>query len=205
MEKEKRVNIIYKYMYILVKQERVKFSMIKEGFNKLKIYIVFFYIYAFLGWLIDVSIVFVSDGVLENRGFLYEPICPMYGFAALVLVLLAQRLNGKGSLIKRIILATLWCSILEYLTSLILEVCFGIRWWDYSKQPYNIQGRVCLAASAFWGLLSVIFMKDIHPFIAKKMRKISSKLSNKAKNVIIFTVLTGTVVDLVISIINYLK
>ena len=132
-------------MYILVKQERVKFSMIKEGFNKLKIYIVFFYIYAFLGWLIDVSIVFVSDGVLENRGFLYEPICPMYGFAALVLVLLAQRLNGKGSLIKRIILATLWCSILEYLTSLILEVCFGIRWWDYSKQPYNIQGRVCLS------------------------------------------------------------
>lgn len=192
-------------MCILVKQERVKFSMIKEGFNKLKIYIVFFYIYAFLGWLIDVSIVFVSDGVLENRGFLYEPICPMYGFAALVLVLLAQRLNGKGSLIKRIILATLWCSILEYLTSLILEVCFGIRWWDYSKQPYNIQGRVCLAASAFWGLLSVIFMKDIHPFIAKKMRKISSKISNKTKNVIIFTVLTGTVVDLVISIINYLK
>ena len=91
--------------------------MIKEGFNKLKIYIVFFYIYAFLGWLIDVSIVFVSDGVLENRGFLYEPICPMYGFAALVLVLLAQRLNGKGSVIKRLILATLWCSILEYLTS----------------------------------------------------------------------------------------
>ena len=82
--------------------------MIKEGFNKLKIYIVFFYIYAFLGWLIDVSIVFVSDGVLENRGFLYEPICPMYGFAALVLVLLAQRLNGKGSVIKRLILATLF-------------------------------------------------------------------------------------------------
>ena len=104
-----------------------------------------------------------------------------------------------------VVLTVFWKLFSEFLTSLILEVCFGIRWWDYSKQPYNIQGRVCLAASAFWGLLSVIFMKDIHPFIAKKMRKISSKLSNKAKNVIIFTVLTGTVVDLVISIINYLK
>ena len=57
--------------------------MNKEKIMFLKKYVVFFYIYAFLGWIIDVSIVFVSDGVLENRGFLYEPICPMYGFAAL--------------------------------------------------------------------------------------------------------------------------
>ena len=167
-------------------------------------YILIFYIYAFLGWIIDVSIVFVSDGVLENRGFLFEPICPMYGFAALVLILLSRRINGKGGVIKSFAIATLWCSVLEYLTSLILEVFFKIRWWDYSKEPYNIQGRICLAASVFWGLLSILFIKDLHPFIEKKVRKIASKIPEKTKSIIIYTVLTVTLVDLIMSVISYL-
>lgn len=178
--------------------------MQKDNIKSLQKYIVFFYIYAFLGWLIDVSIVFVSDGILENRGFLYETICPMYGFAALVLVVLSKRVNGKGGVIKKFILAILWCSVLEYLTSLILEVFFGIRWWDYSNEPYNIHGRICLAASMFWGILSMLFMKDIHPFIEKQVRKISSKMTLKTRNIIVGVVLTGTAIDLVISVINYL-
>lgn len=178
--------------------------MQKDNIKSLQKYIVFFYIYAFLGWLIDVSIVFVSDGVLENRGFLYETICPMYGFAALVLVVLSKKINGKGGIIKKFVLSILWCSVLEYLTSLILEVFFGIRWWDYSNEPYNIQGRICLAASMFWGILSMLFMKDIHPFIEKQVRKISSKMTLKTRNIIVGLVLTGTAIDLVISVINYL-
>lgn len=178
--------------------------MQKDNIKSLQKYIVFFYIYAFLGWLIDVSIVFVSDGVLENRGFLYETICPMYGFAALVLVILSKKVNGKGGMIKKFILAILWCSVLEYLTSLILEVFFGIRWWDYSNEPYNINGRICLAASMFWGILSMLFMKDIHPFIEKQVRKISSKMTLKTRNIIVGVALTCTVIDLVISVINYL-
>ena len=70
--------------------------MNKEKIMFLKKYVVFFYIYAFLGWIIDVSIVFVSDGHLTNRGFLYETICPMYGFAALVLIILSKKFKGKG-------------------------------------------------------------------------------------------------------------
>lgn len=195
----------------------IKFDILKKAENKgdedmkknilktLQKYIVFFYIYAFLGWVIDVSIVLVSDGILENRGFLYETICPMYGFAALVLVVISEKIRGKGGVIKRIAIATVWCSVLEYLTSLILEVFFGIRWWDYTNEPYNIQGRICLAASVFWGFLSILFMKDIHPFIEKRVRKVSSKLSEKTKNIIVYTALTGTMVDFVFSIVKYLK
>lgn len=177
----------------------------KETINVLKRYVVYFYVYAFLGWIIDVAICLVSDGVLENRGFLYETICPMYGFAALVLIILSKKFNGKGGVLKRILIATIWCSVLEYLTSLVLEVFFGIRWWDYSKEPYNFQGRICLSASIFWGLLSTLFMKDIHPFIEKQINKISSKIPTKIKNIIVVTVLLGTVVDLILSIIKYLN
>ena len=105
------------------------------------------------------SIVLVSDGVLENRGFLYEPICPMYGFAALVLVVLSERIKGKGGIIKKLAIATLWCSVLEYLTSLILEVFFGIRWWDYSNIKWNLDGYICLPASLFWGVLGYLAVR----------------------------------------------
>ena len=159
--------------------------MKKITLKSLQKYVVFFYIYAFLGWIVDVSICFVSDGVLENRGFLYETICPMYGWAALVLILLSKKIEGKGGIVKKFVIATIWCSVLEYLTSLILEVFFGIRWWDYSKEPYNIQGRICLAASLFWGILSILFMREIHPFIEKKLRKISSKMKEKTKTIIV--------------------
>ena len=73
----------------------------EEIMVSLKKYIVFFYIYAFLGWIIDVSIVFVSDGHLTNRGFLYETICPMYGFEALVLITLSKKFKGKGRIFKK--------------------------------------------------------------------------------------------------------
>lgn len=61
--------------------------------KKIKSYIVYFYIYAFFGWLIDVSICLVADGVLEKRGFLFGPICPMYGFAALVLIWFSKKIK----------------------------------------------------------------------------------------------------------------
>lgn len=64
--------------------------------NTIKKYIAFFYVYAFLGWIVDVTIVFISDGVLVNRGFIYEPICPMYGYAALVLILIYEKIKQKG-------------------------------------------------------------------------------------------------------------
>ena len=66
--------------------------------------VIYFFIYAFLGWILETIFCLVTQAKFMKRGFLYGPLCPMYGFAALVLVLLAQRLNGKGSLIKRIIL-----------------------------------------------------------------------------------------------------
>lgn len=179
--------------------------MKKINMRTLQKYIVFFYVYAFLGWVVDVSICLVSDGVLQNRGFLYETICPMYGYAAIVLILLSKKFMGKGGLIKKIVLATIWCSVLEYLTAFILETLFHLKWWDYSNEPFNLQGRICLAASLFWGVLSVIFMKVLHPFVEKTLKKISKKIPIKVQSVIVYTAVGITAVDTIISIINYIK
>lgn len=178
--------------------------MKKINMKSLQKYIVFFYVYAFLGWIVDVSICFVSDGELVNRGFLYETICPMYGYAALVLIALSKKFKGKGGFLKKVILATVWCTVLEYLTAVILDFFFHLKWWDYSNEPYNFQGRVCLAASIFWGILSVLFMKDIHPFVEKQIKKVSKKINQKIKSIIIYSAVSITFIDSVISIINYL-
>lgn len=176
--------------------------MKKINVRALQKYIVFFYVYAFLGWIVDVSICLVSDGVLTNRGFLYETICPMYGYAALVLILLSKskRINGKGGFIKKMILATLWCSILEYLTAAVLWHLFHLKWWDYSNEPFNLQGRICLAASLFWGVLSVLFMKVLHPFVERQLKRISKKINPKIQSFIIWTAVAGTTIDTVLSI-----
>ncbi len=186
--------------------------MKEEKIKKIEKYIVFFYVYAFLGWIVDVLVCFIGGtlvdghGILENRGFLYETICPMYGWAALVLILITSKMKkGKGTYIKSFIVATIWCTILEYLTALILETFFGLKWWDYSEVKFNIQGRICLAASIFWGLLSVIFMNVIHPFIVKILKKISSKLKEKTKHILVWTAFGITTIDTIISIIMYLK
>lgn len=84
--------------------------------NNIKKYIAFFYVYAFLGWIVDVTIVFFSDGVLTNRGFLFEPICPMYGYAALVLIMIYDNIKQKGFM--RFIKKDSTCYYLVF--------CFGI-------------------------------------------------------------------------------
>lgn len=171
--------------------------------RKIEKYIVFFYIYAFLGWIVDVSICFVSDGTLTNRGFLYETICPMYGYAALVLIVLSKSKTMKGTngFIKKIILATLWCSVLEYLTATILWHLFHLKWWDYSNEPYNLQGRICLAASLFWGVLSVLFMKVLHPFVERQLRRVSKKINPTVKSLLIWFAVACTTVDTILSIV----
>lgn len=180
--------------------------MQRKTINTIKKFVTFFYVYAFLGWIVDVTVCLVSDGVLTNRGFLFEPICPMYGYAALVLIIIADCIKQKGfaGLLKKTVLATIWCSVLEYLTAWILDIFFHKMWWDYSKEPFNIQGRVCLAASLFWGVLSVIFMTILHPFIVKILKKISHKLNPKIVNVLLCSAVGFTIIDTIVSIVKYI-
>lgn len=179
--------------------------MKKFNVKTLQKYIVFFYVYAFLGWIVDTSICLVMDGELTKRGFLYGPICPMYGYAAIVLIMLSKKITGKGGFIRKVVIATIWCSVLEYVTAFILDVFFHQKWWDYQYQPFNLHGRICLAASILWGILSVLFMTVLHPRVERLLKKIAEKLKPKAINAIICSVVIVNFVDTVLSIIRYLK
>jgi uncharacterized membrane protein len=125
----------------------------------------FFIVYAFLGWCLEVAYAAVNSGKFVNRGFLNGPVCPIYGFGVvLVIVCLTPLAENLPALFIGSVLLT---SLLEYLTGLILEKVFANKWWDYSACPFNLKGYICLKFSLAWGIACLFVLKIIHPFIYK--------------------------------------
>lgn len=125
--------------------------------------ILFFIIYSFLGWISEVSYAFYNRRIFINRGFLYGPICPIYGLGLVIVIILTN--NIKNNLFLLFIFATLITSLLEYITGFLLEKLFHSKWWDYTDDPLNLHGRICLHFSIMWGLATTIIIKIIHPII----------------------------------------
>ncbi|MDO4854723.1 MAG: putative ABC transporter permease [Coriobacteriia bacterium] len=117
-------------------------------------YIVWFALFSFFGWIFECVLNAIREGVWENRGFLYGPICPIYGLGVVLYMLAFDNelvATGAIPLWGVFLIAMLGSAVLEYLTSVTMERAFGARWWDYSNTPLNINGRICLPASLLFG------------------------------------------------------
>ncbi len=126
-----------------------------------------FFIFAFFGWIYESLFVSIRDRKLVNRGFLTGPVIPIYGVGAVLVFVMLRPFAKIPSLLyfMGMVLAT----IVEYLTAWILEVVFHTKWWDYSREPYNFQGRVALIPSMFWGVLSLLLFDVLQPAADKIM------------------------------------
>ena len=122
-----------------------------------------FYIYSFFGWAFESTYVSLRCRRVVNRGFITGPLCTIYGAGGVLIYLALSQLPDNIFIIY--IGGMIVASVIEYFTSLIMEVCFHTRWWDYSNDPLNINGRVCIGASLGWGFFSLLLMKVIHPFV----------------------------------------
>lgn len=123
-------------------------------------YLWFFMIYAVGGWCLEVCYHVVTQGKFVNRGFLNGPACPIYGFGMIIVIicLLPLRDNKLLMFAGSIVLATL----LELVTGFLLEKLFHERWWDYSKEPFNFHGYICVKFSLEWGIACLIVVDVIH-------------------------------------------
>lgn len=127
-------------------------------------YICYFIIYAFLGWCTEVAYKAVTVGQFVNRGFLNGPVCPIYGFGmGFVIWALTPVVDNAFLLFAGGFIIT---TALEWLTGFVLEKLFHAKWWDYSGEPFNIKGYVCLKFSILWALACMLIMNVIHPLIA---------------------------------------
>lgn len=132
----------------------------------------YFLIYSFLGWCLEVLWHAIVQHKIVNRGFLNGPVCPIYGFGMCGLLLLSNVLSqaasnssGSPSILATFLSGMILCTIIELIAGWLLEKCFHARWWDYSKEPLNFHGYICLRFSLVWGVLTVVIIRFIHPLM----------------------------------------
>jgi len=156
----------------------------------------YFIIYSFLGWLLESVFKTILEKKIVNSGFLHGPFCPIYGIGAIIMYIGLNNFSEYPILV--FILGFLILSIWEYIVGWGLEKLFNTKYWDYSKNKFNIKGRVCLMNSLFWGALGMIFTYIIHPFIESKIAYIPRGILLY----ILIIVYAYLLVDAVISIIK---
>lgn len=141
-----------------------------------------FILYSMVGWIYESTLVSIRSHKLVNRGFLTGPLIPIYGLGATILLLTLQPLAGNypavffGGLVV--------ASLLEYVTSWVMEVLFHARWWDYSKHKFNLHGRIYLGASLLWGALSVLLFAVLKPLSDRLIDRIPQPAGKIAATVI---------------------
>lgn len=137
-------------------------------------YILYFFFYSAVGWLFESTYCSIGEKKLINRGFLTGPMCPIYGTGALVMaVLLYNPFRDKPLVV--FFLGMVFCDIVEYLTSFIMEKLFNARWWDYRDELFNIKGRICFKHTLYWGIAATLFVKTVHPIVIVLFEKIPTK------------------------------
>lgn len=153
-------------------------QLIKKGFNIFGITIwqifAYFILYSVFGYIIETTFAFLAEGVIESRqSFLYGPFCAIYGLGATVMIVGLQKCKKNN--ITLFIGGLILGAITEYLVSLIGELVFNVKWWDYSDMPFNIQGRICATYSVAWGALGVVLVRYINPKVDKLINRIPMK------------------------------
>lgn len=146
--------------------------VVKITFKRILAY---FIIYSFLGFIIETIFGMLTKGVIESRqSCLYGPFCCIYGLGAAVMIPGLQKFKKKNWTL--FLAGAIEGSIVEYVISWLGEIVFHIKWWDYSNMPFDINGRICLLFTIFWGILALVLMRLINPYIEKFIDKIPKKL-----------------------------
>lgn len=142
----------------------------------LEIYFMMFIIYSIGGWIMECTLGVIQKHKFVNRGFLIGPYCPIYGVGVVCGTILLTRFSNNIFLL--FILATVVCGTLEYLTSYLMEKIFKARWWDYSNNKFNINGRVCLETLIPFGVISVLIICYANPWLLDKLYMIPQNVLN---------------------------
>lgn len=142
--------------------------------EKLFLLLADFFIYSFLGWVMESIFRSIMEKKIINTGFLKGPICPIYGFGAIIMITILSKISNNIILlfVSSVVVLTFW----EYIVGALLEKIFHTKYWDYSDHKINFKGRICLSNSIYWGILGVIFVKYIHPFMQDIVEKINIDL-----------------------------
>lgn len=156
-------------------------------------WMLFFFIYSFIGWVWESCYVSIREKRPVNRGFVHGPFLPLYGFGAVVVLACTMEVREHTALI--FFMGMAGATVLEYFTGAAMEKLFHVKYWDYSKQKLNIKGYICPLASLCWGCFSVLMVRVVHPPIETGVLMIPGGAAAGAACVLA----GGTAVDFIVS------
>ena len=134
----------------------------------------FFYSYCFLGWCVESANVSIRTGKFVNRGFIRGPFLPLYGSGAIMMFVVSKPF--QDNVLLTYIAGCIGATALEYVTGVVMEALFNVRYWDYSGQRFNFQGQICLRTTLSWGLLTILMTRVVHWPIEKLVMMIPSNI-----------------------------
>ena len=162
--------------YVTNNQEKEKKTFTIMGISIWRI-LAYFIIYSVLGYIVETLYGIITKGVWESRqSFLYGPFCAIYGLGAVIMIIFLHKYQKKYNAL--FIGGFIVGSITEYLVSLFGEMILGVKWWDYSGMPLNLNGRICVYFSIFWGFLGMYLIASLNPKIDRLINWIKSKIKS---------------------------
>ena len=174
----------------------------KKRLSRSHLYFLYFIIFAFLGWVLETFYSLYELGHFTNRGFLYGPLCPIYGFGSLILIIYFSKYKKEN--LKLFFYATIIFTVFEYIVSYGMDSLFAAKWWDYTNEFFNLNGRVSIFYSFAWGITAILFTNFIFPFFEKKVNVILSKIPYNVQKIIIYIFTVVLLVDNIMSFVKYL-
>lgn len=169
--------------------------------NRLQTLILYFFLFAFMGWLMETLYAICTLGHFVKRGFLYGPICPIYGYGALMLILFLGKYRNNN--LKLFIYAGVIFSAFEYIVSYCLDALFAMHWWDYTNEFFNLNGRISIFYSVAWGIIAILFINHAYPFLKKKINLILAKIPYTIQVTILRIFSSVFIIDTVASCTRY--
>ena len=169
--------------------------------TKFQCYLTYFFIFSFVGWLLETIYSYFVLGYFANRGFLFGPLCPIYGFGGLILIIFLEDL--KKHPIQLFFVAIIVFSIFEYIIGYGLDALYNLWLWDYRNELLNINGRICLFYSIAWGVVALVFNYILFPIFKNFLTFLSAKIPIKLQ---IFAIRLCTmifIIDVLYSLIQY--
>lgn len=169
--------------------EAIKASLLGE--YSVGQWMIVFYLYSFAGWCWEVGLYLVKERRFVNRGFLTGPILPIYGFGALSILLTCVPVEHSVVLVA--LVGMIVASVVEYLTGWAMEALFHVRYWDYSRQPLNLNGYICALSAATWAVFSAVIVCVVHPLMRPAVQKLPPQMALIAACVLTAFALVDTV------------
>ncbi len=156
-------------------------------------YVIWFFFYSICGWGYETLYCSMEAGEFVKRGFFYGPYLPIYGFGAIFLIILFHKRMTK---LRLFVYSMALTTILEYVTSFVLELIFDKTWWNYTNYTLQLHGRICLLASLLFGVLGVVLINYIQP----RIKWLTDKFNKTTKFSIAFICSILISIDLIFSI-----